>query len=97
MIEQPYDCDDERALEQFKKNIIQINGRYQVRWPWEESTAKVSKNYGMCYGCYGRFKNLIERLHQQEFEQYYQIIQDQLSFDIIEKIEPYMNQVGVIY
>ncbi|VDN53653.1 unnamed protein product [Dracunculus medinensis] len=57
MIEQPYDCDDERALEQFKKNIIQINGRYQVRWPWEESTAK-----------------------------------DQLSFDIIEKIEPYMNQ-----
>ncbi|VDN53642.1 unnamed protein product [Dracunculus medinensis] len=55
--EQPYDYDDERALEQFKENIIRINPR------------------------------------QQEFEQYHRIIKNQLRSDIIEKIEPYMDQV----
>ncbi|VDN50685.1 unnamed protein product [Dracunculus medinensis] len=63
--EQPCDYDDERALEQFKENTVQINGKYQTR--------------------------------QQEFEQYHEIIKDQLRSDIIEKIEPYMDQVGAIH
>ncbi|MCP9264214.1 Pao retrotransposon peptidase family protein [Dirofilaria immitis] len=34
--EQPNACDDEKALEQFKKES-QKNNRYQVRWPWKDS------------------------------------------------------------
>uniref|UniRef100_A0A1I7V662 DUF1758 domain-containing protein n=1 Tax=Loa loa TaxID=7209 RepID=A0A1I7V662_LOALO len=63
--EQPYDHDDEQALEQFKRNIIKINGRYQFR--------------------------------QQELEQYHEIIQEQLRSDTIEKVEPHMDKVGIIY
>ncbi|MCP9264189.1 Pao retrotransposon peptidase family protein [Dirofilaria immitis] len=34
--EQPNACDDEKALEQFKRNHKK-NNRYQVRWPWKDS------------------------------------------------------------
>uniref|UniRef100_A0A1I7VUR0 Reverse transcriptase n=1 Tax=Loa loa TaxID=7209 RepID=A0A1I7VUR0_LOALO len=39
--DQPDENDDEQAPKQFKRSIVKQKGRYQIRWPWEESKDKL--------------------------------------------------------
>ncbi|VDM98272.1 unnamed protein product, partial [Onchocerca ochengi] len=94
--EQPSVCDDEKALEHFKRNITKKCERYQVCWPWENSKIKLNDKYSLCLG---RLKALIRRL-QANFQlhgRYNEIIQEQLQSNIIEEVSRDMNQVGIIH
>lgn len=93
--EQPNACDDEKALEQFKKGITKRNNRYQVCWPWRDSKVNLNDNYGLCFG---KLKTLVKRLRTDKllFNQYNEVILEQMQSNIIE-VTPNMNQGGVIY
>ncbi|MCP9260781.1 Zinc knuckle family protein [Dirofilaria immitis] len=94
--EQPNACDDEKALEQFKKGITKRNNRYQVRWPWKDSKVSLNDNYGLCFG---RLKTLVKRVRTDKllFNQYNEVILQQVQSNIIEEVTPNMNQSGVIH
>nr|CDQ00358.1 Bm10904 [Brugia malayi] len=36
--EEPETTDDDKASSQFKRSVSKYNGRYQVSWPWKETT-----------------------------------------------------------
>ncbi|VDM94943.1 unnamed protein product, partial [Onchocerca ochengi] len=94
--EDPNLYDDEHALEKFRENIRKVNGRYLVAWPWKETNCKLNDNLDLCFG---RLKTLIRRLQNDEqlLLKYNETIREQLQSNIIEKVNPEMDQVGVIH
>ncbi|VDM93728.1 unnamed protein product, partial [Onchocerca ochengi] len=94
--EDPNLHDDEHVLERFRENIKKVNGRHQVAWPWKETNFKLNDNLDLCFG---RLKTLIRRLQNDEqlLLKYNETIQEQLQFNIIDKVSPEMDQVGVIH
>ncbi|VDK63835.1 unnamed protein product [Onchocerca ochengi] len=93
--EDPNLHDDQHVLERLRENIKKVNGRYQVTWPWKETKFKLNDNFGLCLG---RPKTLIRRFQNDEkfFLKYNETIQEQLHFNIIEKISPEMDQIKKI-
>uniref|UniRef100_A0A914WG76 Peptidase aspartic putative domain-containing protein n=1 Tax=Plectus sambesii TaxID=2011161 RepID=A0A914WG76_9BILA len=78
--------DGELALQQLHDTIRFENGRYNVKWPWKSKSPLVPENYWLCYGqlksltkCFSRESELLEK--------YDDIIQDQLTKEIIEEVE----------
>lgn len=81
----PTTCNDELALENFTKTVKFTDGRYMVTWPWRESAPDLPQNYQLAIG---RLRSTVQRLMRtpELFKQYDQIIQEQLSRGIIEKV-----------
>ena len=76
-------------------SVRQIDGRYQVRWPWKTSNG-LRTNYGLALG---RLKSLAKRfeIDRSLFERYGKILQDQLSKGVIERVAAdVMSCVGTI-
>ncbi|VBB29784.1 unnamed protein product [Acanthocheilonema viteae] len=88
--------DQDQVLKKFKDTITKANGRYQVAWPWNETNIKLNNNLGLCFG---RLKSLIDKLQSNEtlLLKYDEIICDQWQFNVIEKLSPEIDQIGVIH
>ncbi|MCP9261215.1 Pao retrotransposon peptidase family protein [Dirofilaria immitis] len=81
--EQPNACDDEKALEQFKK----------------ESQKEITDIKFVGPGRIQRLKTLVKRLRTDKllFNRYNEVILQQVQSNIIEEVTPNMNQSGVIH
>ncbi|MCP9263118.1 Pao retrotransposon peptidase family protein [Dirofilaria immitis] len=81
--EQPNACDDEKALEQFKK----------------ESQKEITDIKFVGPGRIQRLKTLVKRLRTDKllFNRYNEVILQQVQSNIIEEMTPNMNQSGVIH
>ena len=78
--------DQESSLyEQFKRNIVFKDGRYEVPLPWRSSFADISLNYQLCLR---RLRSLLRRLQREPrlLRDYDDIIQGQLRNGIIEHV-----------
>ena len=78
--------DQESSLyEQFKRNIVFKDGRYEVPLPWRSSFANISLNYQLCLK---RLRSLLRRLQREPrlLRDYDDIIQGQLRNGIIEPV-----------
>uniref|UniRef100_A0A914XCT4 Integrase catalytic domain-containing protein n=1 Tax=Plectus sambesii TaxID=2011161 RepID=A0A914XCT4_9BILA len=82
----PATKDDDLALQQLDETIIFENGRYNVQWPWKAEFPQLPDNYWLCYG---RLKSLVKRFSgdAQLLKKYDDIIQDQLTKEIIERVD----------
>ncbi|XP_060570805.1 uncharacterized protein LOC132729079 [Ruditapes philippinarum] len=77
---------DEIALMKFKDTLIYDNGMYQVTWPWKEETPELPENRELALA---RLKSNIARMKNKPevLKKYNEVIQDQLSKGVIEKID----------
>ena len=78
--------DQESSLyEQFKRNIVFKDGRYEVPLPWRSSFADISLNYQLCLR---RLRSLLRRLQREPrlLRDYDDIIQGQLRNGIIKHV-----------
>ena len=78
--------DQESSLyEQFKRNIVFKDGRYEVPLPWRSSFADISLNYQLCLR---RLRSMLRRLQREPrlLRDYDGIIQGQLRNGIIEPV-----------
>ena len=57
----PFSCPDSSVVEDFKKSIRFVDGRYQVELPWKESHPPLTDHYNLCVK---RLKGLLRRLQQ---------------------------------
>ncbi|KAK6114161.1 Reverse transcriptase (RNA-dependent DNA polymerase) family protein [Brugia pahangi] len=87
--------DDEEALKQFKQTIRKSDGRYQVAWPWKDTSSKLSDNFL----CLGRLQSLIKRLHRNQhlLTTYNETINEQLRSNVIERVSHFTNHQGIIH
>ena len=91
----PYNNDDEKALQIFNDTVQFSENRYYVTWPRKEGAPELPTNYGLALG---RLEKLLQRLKEntEVLEKYNTIIEDQLEKGIIEKVkegQPVGNQV----
>lgn len=88
--------DDEEALKQFKQTIRKSDGRYQVAWPWKDTSSKLSDNFELCLG---RLQSLIKRLHRNQhlLTTYNETINEQLRSNVIERVSHFTNHQGIIH
>ena len=89
----PKMCDDDQALENFKKMIRHEDNRYFVTWLWKDSNPLLPDNYQLASS---RPKYILGRLQKnpQLFQSYATIIQKQLERVIIKKLP--VNQWKVL-
>ena len=85
IMESPLTSEDDVALDQFNTTVKFVDGRYMVTWPWKEKNGDLPENYQLAFG---RLKSTIQKLvkHPKLFQQYGDIIQEQLQRGIIEKV-----------
>ena len=77
------------VLENFNKETIFIDNRYEVKLPFKVNNAPLGDNYTTCKG---RLKNLTQKTFQgnpELFQEYNDIICKQLTEGIIEKCDQY--------
>ena len=81
----PTVTEDEIAIDNFNDTIQLKNQRYFTTWPWKENASTLPENYGLALG---RLKTLTQRLqrHPDLLKQYDDIIKDQVTRGIIEKV-----------
>ena len=81
-----YDSDDPRAPEKFYETLLFENGRYSVKWQWQEEVPDMNENRGLAKG---RLRSLVSRMQKQPgmMLKYDTIIQDQLVKWVIEKVD----------
>ena len=77
---------DELVKKHFKENLMFVDGRYQVTWPWKEENPELPVNRQLAVG---RLRSNVSRMRNKAelLKQYDSIIQDQLDKGIIEKVE----------
>uniref|UniRef100_A8NZ41 DUF1758 domain-containing protein n=1 Tax=Brugia malayi TaxID=6279 RepID=A8NZ41_BRUMA len=88
--------DNEEALKQFKQTVRKSDGRYQVAWPWKDTSSKLSDNFELCLG---RLQSLIKRLHRNQhlLTTYNETINEQLRSNVIERVSHFTNHQGIIH
>ena len=81
----PYENDDDKALQTFTDTIKFLNGRYYVTWPWKELNPSLPSNY---YLSLGRLKSVLKRLKSDPelLSKYDSTIKEQLSKGIVEEV-----------
>ena len=83
----PYTKDEDRAIEQFNNSVHYDpeEKRYHVKFIWKTDNPELDDNFGLAMG---RFRSLTRRFERDQdlLETYNNIIQDQLSKNIIEKV-----------
>ncbi|XP_056016815.1 uncharacterized protein LOC130053514 [Ostrea edulis] len=90
----PYTSDDEEALRNVNSTLEMENNRYHVTWPWKSSCLELPENRELAYG---RFKSLVHKMQSKPafLQKYYEIIQDQCTKGIIEKIPHSSKETGI--
>ncbi|XP_056016952.1 uncharacterized protein LOC125656535 [Ostrea edulis] len=90
----PYTSDDEVALRNFNSTLEMGNNRYHVTWPWKSSCPELPENRELAYG---RFKSLVHKMQSKPdfLQKYDEIIQDQCTKGIIEKIPHSSEETGI--
>ena len=85
IVDSPLTSDDDQALDHFNKTIRFMEGRYMVTWPWKDKTPDLPQNYQLALG---RLRSMTQKLSKSPalLKQYNNIIQEQLSRGIIEKV-----------
>ncbi|XP_060589617.1 uncharacterized protein LOC132744845 [Ruditapes philippinarum] len=78
--------DDELSMRKFKSTLTFQDGRYSVTWPWKEENPDLPENKGLAIG---RLKSCLKRLENKPdlLEKYNNVIKDQLSKGVIEKVQ----------
>lgn len=77
---------DEKALQIFKDTLSYKYQKYQVTWPWKDSSSKLSVNRQLAYG---RLKNLVKKMKDKPelMNNYTIVIEDQLNKGVIGKVD----------
>lgn len=76
--------DDDLALKNFQKTILQKDKRYFVQWPFKKENINLSNNFGICFG---RLQSSLKKLKfDNKIEDYDIIIKEQLDKGIIEEV-----------
>ncbi|XP_056016812.1 uncharacterized protein LOC130053511 [Ostrea edulis] len=90
----PYTSDDEEALRNVNSTLEMENNRYHVTWPWKSSCPELPENRELAYG---RFKSLVHKMQSKPafLQKYDEIIQDQCTKGIIEKIPHSSKEAGI--
>ena len=78
--------DDDYIRQEFKDLIIKKNGRFEVTWPWKEENPNLADSYDLLIG---RLKSLLKifESNPELLERYDNVIKEQLSKEIIEKVD----------
>jgi len=78
--------DDIIANENFNKTLMFENGRYSVKWPWKSRNEELPENRELAHGL---LKSTLTRLrgNPNMFKKYNEVIEEQLSKGVIEKVE----------
>ncbi|XP_060585235.1 uncharacterized protein LOC132741157 [Ruditapes philippinarum] len=86
VIEKQNISDDEHAMKMFQDTIQFENGRYQVTWPWTEEFPDLPVNRDLAIG---RLKSCVNKLKTKPklVMKYDEVMRDQLSKGVIEKVE----------
>ncbi|XP_060597241.1 uncharacterized protein LOC132751136 [Ruditapes philippinarum] len=86
IIEKQNISDDEHAMKMFQDTIQFENGRYQVTWPWTEEFPDLPVNRDLAIG---RLKSCVNKLKTKRelMMKYDEVMKDQLSKGVIEKVE----------
>lgn len=94
--ENPVETGDDFALKKFNETIRFENSRYSVTWPWITYPPELSDNYGLSLG---RLNSLLKQhgKNREFLSKYNDIISDQLSLGIIEKVEKEQCDSSVIH
>lgn len=87
---------DEIAMMKFKDTLKHENGMYQRAWPWKEENPKLPENRELALL---RLKSNVARMKNKPdlLEKYNDVIQEQLSKGVIEKVERNMASGMVHY
>ena len=82
----PHQSDDHAASTLFHESVRHIDGYYEVGWPWKPGY-ELPNNYQLAKG---RLATLLLRLRRQpdRLRQYDHVLQQQLSFGIVEVVSP---------
>jgi len=80
----------------FEKQISFKNGRYEVALPWKETRGVLPSNYELSLK---RLMGLLRRLGQspEVFQQYDEVIREQLSNEIVEIVNDIDTKNGLIH
>ena len=83
--ESPLTSDDDQAIDHFNKTVQFTEGRYMVTWPWKDKVPDLPQNYQLAVG---RLRSISQKLVKSPalLKQYDDIIKEQLSRGIIEKV-----------
>ena len=83
----PYVNDNDEVMRMFQSTIVNVNGRYTVRWPFKNHLPHLPTNYGIAYN---RFLNVFHKLQSNPtlLEKYNSIFEEQLQLGIIKKLDP---------
>jgi len=81
-VSHPTEC----VQEKFEESTTFADGKYTVRLPWKEFHPPLPDNYSLCAN---RLQSLIERLRKnpEVLKEYDDVIKDQLSKGIIERVQ----------
>ena len=82
----PHSSDDDTAHALFQQSVSRDDGRYMVSWPWKPNH-DLPDNYTLAKG---RLTSLLRRLRREPdtLHAYDQVLQDQQTKGIIEKVPP---------
>lgn len=81
----PESNDDQKAIDDFERNICMENGRYQVSLPWNDRVPDLQSNFALCKG---RLKSLIRRIGYDDYlwSTYTKTIEDQVKKGVVEPV-----------
>lgn len=75
---------DDIAVEEFHKSVKFEDGRYWIKWPWNQNPPDLPDNYGLAYG---RLVGLLKRMDEPTLQKYDMIIKEQIENHILEEID----------
>lgn len=80
------ESNDEIAVKNFKETVKFENGMYQVTWPWKEESPDLPPNRELAIS---RLKQNVARMTNKPdvLKKYNEVIQEQLSKGVIEKVD----------
>ncbi|CAM1294859.1 Uncharacterised protein r2_g406 [Pycnogonum litorale] len=87
---------DDEAMRGFQESVFVKNQRYQVALPWKGNTENLPSNYNLAFG---RTTATINKLKKNEtlLKKYDEMIQDQLSKGVIEKVTQNVPQGKLVH
>jgi len=86
--------EEEYALQTFYRDLKFVDHRYQIRWPWRSFPPNLVNNYPLALGCLRSFH---QKLDSTLFEQYNDIIRDQLDQGIVELVSDIDIRIPNVY
>ena len=93
-----FNSDEKVAVNAFHDtiNFKKCNKRYEVHLPFKEDDSLISDNYTLCVKRFSQLRNKLKK-DQNLFDNYSEILKEQLEHNIIEPVSTFDNPVGELH